>query len=199
MGLATRKRTSIANLRGDMMDFEHRASGTMELATDVIRAIAPHVTFRQWCESLTEERVDEKGVRRPALKVDNKPFKLSDRPAMAWIYDQVPSTREEAFRMTLTLMKCAQVGFTVMEMLVAIYFALKFEPLAIGMFLPDMNLARGKSSLRFMPIVRTVPEAYDRLTADDPTTKERSKGEGNVILLRVQAGAASSDGRGVVR
>ena len=47
------------------------------------------------------------------LKVDGKPFKLDDRPAMAWIYDQVPSALDEAYRLVLVLMKCAQVGFTV--------------------------------------------------------------------------------------
>lgn len=127
----------------------------------------------------------ETGQRRPVLKVDGKPFKLDDRPAMAWIYDQVPSTREEAFRMTLTVMKCAQVGFTVLEMLVAIYFALKFDPIKIGMFLPDMNLARGKSAERFMPIVRCVPDAYARLTDEATNSKERAKGEGNVMIRRM--------------
>jgi hypothetical protein len=47
------------------------------------------VTFRQWCELLGEQ----------GLKVDGKPFKLDDRPAMAWIYDQIPTTREEAYRL----------------------------------------------------------------------------------------------------
>jgi hypothetical protein len=139
-------------------------------------AIPAEMTFRQWCESLAVERFDQHGRVLPALKVDNKPFKLDDRPVMAWIYDQVPSTKAEAFRMTLTIMKCAQVGFTVMEMLIAIYFALKFEPLAIGMFLPSMNLARGKSTLRFMPIVRRIPEAHTRMTGGSG-----SAGEGNVM------------------
>lgn len=178
---------SFDDLRGDIITFQHRAAGTtIDMAADTVRAIAPGVTFRQWCEELSQERVDPiSGAKRPGLKVDGKPFVLDDRPAMAWIYDQVPDTPEKAFRMVLTLMKCAQVGFTVMEMLVAIYFALKFEPLSIGMFLPDMNLARTKSTHRFLPVVRTIPEAYERLTADDPNTKERGKGEGNVMTRRM--------------
>ena len=42
-------------------------------------------------------------------------------------------------------MKCAQVGFSIFEMLWAIYIALKFEPLTVGFYLPDMSLALAKS------------------------------------------------------
>jgi hypothetical protein len=38
-------------------------------------------------------------------------------------------------------MKCAQVGFTVMEILATIYLGLRFAPSTVIMFLPDMNLA----------------------------------------------------------
>lgn len=161
------------------------ASGELDFADGSLTAIEPHVTFREWCNGLAEER-EVDGVRRPGLKVDGQPFRLDDRPAMAWIYDQVPSNRSQAFRMMLVLRKCAQVGFTVLEMLACIYLALKFDPLKVGMFLPDMNLARGKSSERFMPILRTVPEAYERLTQEAAAnSKERSKGEGNVMIRRM--------------
>lgn len=153
-----------------------------------LAVIPEDMTFREWCETLAVERVDPTtGKKRPGLLVDGQPFSLADRPAMAWIYDQLPDTPEKAFRMRLTLMKCAQVGFTVMEMLAAIYFALKFEPLKIGMFLPSIALARGKSSERFMPIVRTVPEAYERLTAAQPNGGGRAGGEGNVLIRRMGA------------
>jgi hypothetical protein len=157
-----------------------------DFADDVVRAIPDGTTFRAWCESLAVERVVN-GRRRVGLKVDGKPFRLDNRAAMAWIYDQVPSTREACFRAKLILQKCAQVGFTVMELLACIYLALRFEPMKVGMFLPDMNLARVKSSIRFMPIVRTIPEAYDRLVQDNAETKERSKGEGNVMTRQMGA------------
>lgn len=153
-----------------------------------LSAIPETMTFRAWCEGLAEDRVDPTtGKRRSGLLVDGQPFSLVDRPALAWVYDQVPSTPTDAFRMRLTLRKCAQVGFTVMEMLAAIYFALKFEPLKIGMFLPDMNLARGKSSERFMPIVRTVPEAYEALTGAQAEGARGRMGEGNVLIRRMGA------------
>jgi hypothetical protein len=145
------------------------------------------MTFRQWVESLAQPRVDpSSGKPLAALKVDGKPFKLDDRPAMAWIYEQVPSTREDAFRSMLILRKCAQVGFTVMEMLATIYLGLKFG-LKVAMFLPSMQLAQGKSAERFMPIVRSIPEAYELLTSQDETTQERPKGEGNVLTRRMGA------------
>ncbi|EDL8063701.1 hypothetical protein CTA21_16240 [Salmonella enterica] len=139
------------------------------------RVLKPGETFRQWCERLAAD----------GLKVDGHPFSLDDRPAMAWIYDQIPSTVQEAFRKTLVLMKCAQVGFTVMEMLAVIYLGLRFQPMTIGMFLPDMGLAGLKSSERFMPIVRTVPDVHRLMTMDDPNGNGRRVGEGNVRTRRI--------------
>jgi hypothetical protein len=131
--------------------------------------IGQHETFLDWCHRLAED----------GLKVDSHPFRLDDRPAMQFIYQMIPSTPEEAFNRTDVIMKCTQVGFTVMEMLAMIYLALKFSPAKIGMYLPDMNLASMKSSERFMPIVRTIPDAY-RLMVDN-TRGMRRGSEGNVL------------------
>lgn len=137
--------------------------------------IAEGVTFKDWCLQLG----------RDGLKVDGKPFQLDDRPAMAWIYDQVPSTEDEAYRLVLVLMKCAQVGFTVMEMLATIYLGIRFGPATVGMFLPDMNLAGLKSTERFMPIVRSVPSVHELMTQDAPDGSGRKTGEGNVNRRRI--------------
>lgn len=137
--------------------------------------IPPEMSFRQWCEKLAAE----------GLKVDSFPFSLENRPAMAWIYDQIPTTIDEAFRKTFVIMKCSQVGFTIMEMLVGLYFALKFEPCKVGLFLPDRSLAAAKSSERFLPIVRSIPKAHARLRAEkiDAEGNSTSKGgEGNVMI-----------------
>ena len=64
---------------------------------DKKEVIPAGMTFRLWCEKLGRE----------GLLVDGKPFTLDDRPAMAWIYDQVPCTEDEAYRYMLVLMKCA--------------------------------------------------------------------------------------------
>lgn len=142
---------------------------------DEKKVIEEGQTFREWCEQLG----------RDGLKVDGKVFTLDNRPAMAWIYDQIPSTREEAYRYVLVLMKCAQVGFTVMEMLATIYMGIKFGPCIVGMFLPDMNLAGLKSSERFMPIVRSVPTVHDLMTQDAADGSGRKQGEGNVNRRRI--------------
>jgi len=133
-------------------------------------AIGDNETLRQWAERLG----------RDGLKVDGKPFSLADRPTLAFVYDQAPSTREEARQAMLMLRKCAQVGFTIFQQVLAIYLALKFEPLVVGVFLPTVALARGISSARFLPIVRTIPEAYERLVAGDG-------GEGNVLMRQMGA------------
>lgn len=149
------------------------AKGKLQLragSTMFEKVIPDGVTFRQWCVQLGEE----------GLKVDGMAFSLDNRPAMAWIYDLIPSTIEEAREQTLVLMKCAQVGFTVLEMLAGIYLALKFDPCKIGMYVPDMKLAGIKSTERFMPIVRTVPAAY-AMMKEDPSGAKRT-GEGNVMV-----------------
>ena len=139
------------------------------------KVIGKDETFRQWCDRLAAE----------GLKVDGKPFTLDDRPAMAWIYDQVPSNIDEAYRMVLVLMKCAQVGFTVMEMLAVIYLGLKFGPATVGMFLPDTNLADIKSSKRFMPVVRTIPSVHQLMTMEAADGSGRKSGEGNVRVRQI--------------
>ena len=150
-------------------------SKTGHKLTDNEAVIGETETFRQWCERLGEG----------GLKVDGKPFTLDDRPAMAWIYDQVPCTREEAYRLVLVLMKCAQVGFTVMEMLATIYLGLKFGPATVIMFLPDMNLAGLKSAERFMPIVRSVPDVHGMMTMEAADGSGTKGGEGNVHRRRI--------------
>lgn len=139
------------------------------------RVIGHNETFRQWCERLAQD----------GLKVDGKPFSLDDRPAMAWIYEQVPSNADEAYRLVLVLMKCAQVGFTVMEMLATIYLGLKFGPATVGMFLPDTNLADIKSAKRFMPVVRTIPSVHKLMTMEAADGSGRKQGEGNVRVRQI--------------
>lgn len=139
------------------------------------KKIEDGVTFREWCEDLG----------RDGLKVDGRAFRLDNRPAMAWVYDQIPSTAEEAYRLILVLMKCAQVGFTIMEMLATIYLGLKFGPCTVGMFLPDQNLADIKSSKRFVPIVRTIPNVHEMMTADAADGSGRKQGEGNVRVRTI--------------
>lgn len=164
-------------------DFRQRIAGIADraIAEFVLQAgydrvaIPEEMGFRAWCEDLA----------RRGLKVDGKPFTLDDRPAMHFIYDLIPGTLEEARGKTVVMMKCAQVGFTVMEMLAAIYMLLKFEPCTIGMFLPDAALAGVKSSVRFLPILRLVPDAYARLTEEDPVTGRRRPGEGNVRTRQI--------------
>lgn len=163
-----------AGLKTALARLEHRTGFRVDPKTE----IAPETTFRAWCEQLAKE----------GLKVDGFPFTLENRPAMQWVYDQIPTTIDEAFKDMLVLMKCAQVGFTIMEMLFAIYAALKFEPCKVGMYLPDRTLAAAKSSERFLPIIRSIPKAYERLTAevlDSEGTSIRSRGEGNVLIRAI--------------
>jgi hypothetical protein len=133
------------------------------LLTASQQIISPDETFRQWCGRLG----------RDGLKVDGRPFRLDDRPAMHFIYDMIPSTLEDAHGRIDVIMKPSQVGFTVMEILAMMYLGLKFSPGKIGFFMPTQLAANNKSNKRFLPIVRTVPRAYELMT-------DESGGEGNV-------------------
>lgn len=142
---------------------------------DTTTVITDGMSFRAWCVKLGDD----------GMKVDGKPFRLDDRPAMAWIYDQIPTTADEAYRYILVIMKCAQVGFTILEILAALYLGLKFGPCTVGMFLPDMNLAGIKSTERFMPIVRSIPEVHKLMTQDAADGTGKKSGEGNVNKRRL--------------
>jgi hypothetical protein len=142
--------------------------------------IPEDMTFRQWCEKLAAD----------GLKIDGKPFRLDNRPALIPIYDMIPSTREEAADLIIVVQKATQLGLTVWEVLANLYMALKFEPLVIGMFMPDQSTASYKSERRFMPIIRSVPQVLKRLThRPDENGKIKRIGEGNV-LTRVMGDSA---------
>jgi len=148
-------------------------------------AIPEEMTFEAWCEKLAAD----------GLKVDGHPFDLHRRPALRHIYRMIPSSLDEARKKTIVVMKGAQVGLTVWEMLANLYIALKFSPLTIGMYLPDMALASYTSSHRFMRFVRTVPMAYKLMVGADnmrdgraPAAKEGNKltrvlGDAQILFL----------------
>ena len=171
-GLARRAVDYSGGLAGAM---ERLQAHTGFVLKEKHKVIPDDMRFSAWCEKLGAE----------GLKVDGKPFTLADRPAMRWLYDLIPLNRAEAFRRTVVLMKCAQVGFTVLEMLATIYLGLKLQPCTVGMFLPSQSLAAIKSTERFMPILRTVPEAYATLTQDAANGQGRTSGEGNVQTRRL--------------
>ncbi|MDU7524418.1 MAG: phage terminase large subunit family protein, partial [Roseomonas mucosa] len=134
-------------------------------------SIPPEMTFREWCEDLA----------RQGMKIDRKPFSLSDRPALIPLYDAIPTTIEEAFQRMLIVMKATQLGLTVWEMLADLYMAKKFSPVNIGMFLPDVPLADFKSQHRFLPIVESAPSLLRELTTKvDEQGNETKIGAGNI-------------------
>lgn len=134
-------------------------------------SIPASMTFREWCADLAER----------GLKVDGHPFTLDDRPSLIELYDQIPCRLEDANRRTLVVMKGAQMGLTVWEMLADLYMAIKFEPLVIGMFVPDQALAADKSDRRFLRLLRTIPDAYNKLIYRRDGDEMRRIGEGNVL------------------
>jgi len=174
-GLGSGNRRARPDFGQGLGDMLARLEARTGFKVDETVTIPDGMSFLDWCQDLG----------RKGMKVDGKPFKLDDRPAMAWIYDQIPTTADEAFRYILVIMKCAQVGFTVMEILSSIYLGIKFGPCTVGMFLPDMNLAGIKSTERFMPIVRSIPAVHQLMTQDAVDGTGKKSGEGNVTKRRL--------------
>lgn len=140
-------------------------------AAGLMNAIPDEMTFRQWCQKLADD----------GMKVDGKPFRLDNRPALVPIYDAIPTSRAEAFRQILVIQKATQLGLTVWEVLANIYMAVKWGPVTIGMFMPDQATASYKSEHRFMRIVRSVPTIYKAMTEAVRGDMKKSIGEGNVL------------------
>lgn len=115
--------------------------------------------------------------------VDGHPFRLDNRRALWELYDQVPSSPEEAFGQTLVLQKSAQMGATVLAMLANLYLAIKFAPCKTLYYLPDRGMAGDLSTTRFMPVVRSIPFAHALITGG-------GKDEGNT-LTRLMPGIGS--------
>ncbi len=161
-------------LLGSMLaELEMRTGFKVEKAE---RAIGEDESFRQWCERLA----------LAGLKVDGKPFKLDDRPALIPIYDAIPTYREQAKGLILVIQKATQLGLTIWEVLANIYMAVKWEPVSIGMFMPAQATAIHKSEHRFMRIVRSAPSLYGILTMGRGVDgKQQKVGEGNVLTRRV--------------
>jgi len=139
-------------------------------------SIPESMTFREWCDDLAKR----------GMKVDRKPFRLDDRPALVPIYDAIPSRPEDAFQHTLVIQKATQLGLTVWEVLADIYMAKKWSPINIGMFLPDVPTAAFKSEHRFMPIIRSVPAIHREMTfRADGDGEKRKVGEGNIMTRQI--------------
>lgn len=145
-------------------------SGQPLARDDPVLRIPPNLGFRDWCALLVGR----------GLKVDGHPFDLSGRRALWEVFDQIPVSIEAAYGRTLVIQKGAQVGATVFEQLVALYFAIKFAPCQCLMYLPDRSMAAYKSANRFLPIVRSVPELHRLLT-------EGAMHEGNVLTRVVKS------------
>jgi hypothetical protein len=99
---------AIADYRSQLIDLLGQAGVKTTAPLD------PHgigdKTFLQWCTWLSSE----------GMQVDGKLFSLAERPALLPVYAAIPSTREEAQGLTITIMKGAQIGLTVWEVLAVI-------------------------------------------------------------------------------
>lgn len=132
------------------------------------RVLRPGERFIDWCQRLAAD----------GLLVDGKPFKLDNRPAMRFLYEQIPASLEEGRKKKIIFLKATQLGFSVFEMLASLYIGLRFPGIGISMFVPTQTLSNEKSKDRFIPMCRSVP-AVAKLMA------KSEDGEGNIRSRRI--------------
>lgn len=147
-------------------------------AHGLLNRIPEELGFREWCEKLATDPSVPPDQR---LRVDGKPFRLDNRPALIPLYDAIPCYAQECYERILVIQKATQLGLTVWEVLANLYMAIKFGPITIGMFLPDQATASYKSEHRFMRIIRSVPSIYKAMTTQRRGGAEKNVGEGNVL------------------
>lgn len=126
--------------------------------------IPKNMKFRDWCD----------WVGSRGLMIDGHRFTLSNRRALWEIYDQIPSSPEDAYKKTLVFQKSSQMGATVMALLAIIYLGIKFAPCKTLYYLPDRGMAGDLSTTRFMPVVRSIPSVHQLITGG-------GKDEGNTL------------------
>lgn len=167
---ATKLQQSAAILRAELAAFASRAGYAKA------GSIPEEMPFRAWCEDLGER----------GLKVDGRPFRLDNRPALIPIYDAIPTTRAEAFQRRLIVQKATQLGLTIWEVLADLYMALKWGPITIGAFMPSQHVAMYKSEDRFMRLVRSAPELRRLVTtAVEEDGSITTVGEGSKTTRRI--------------
>lgn len=138
------------NLRTEWLSQLDRAASAL---AGTERSIAQE-GFVPWVERLASR----------GLKIDGIDFDLKSRTVLREIYLAMPNTPEEAQRSTIVLMKSAQMGASVLGFLHALYMCVAWEPVVIGMFLPDQATALDISQRRFLRVIRAVPDLHRRLT-----------------------------------
>ncbi|TDX09589.1 phage terminase large subunit GpA [Buttiauxella sp. BIGb0552] len=134
------------------------------------RVLRPGERFIDWCERLAAD----------GLLVDGKPFKLDNRPAMRFLYEQIPATLEEGRKKRIIFLKATQLGFSVFEMLASLYVGLRFPGIGISLFVPTQTLSNDKSKQRFIPMCRSVPAVAQLMARSED-------GEGNIRSRRIGA------------
>ncbi|EOM1525899.1 phage terminase large subunit family protein [Salmonella enterica subsp. enterica serovar Bareilly] len=134
------------------------------------RVLRPGERFLDWCERLAKD----------GLLVDGKPFVLDNRPAMKFLYQQIPATLEEGRKKKIIFLKATQLGFSVFEMLASLYVGLRFPGIGISLFVPTQTLSNDKSKQRFIPMCRSVPAVAQLMAASED-------GEGNIRSRRIGA------------
>lgn len=118
-------------------------------------------------------------LERDGILVDGAPFTFRGREALRQIYQLVSDIAEDPYDTTLTVMKGAQTGVTVLLFLLCAYLTIRNPGIKIGTYYPDRTFALDISANRFLPIVRGIKSVYLRLL-------EANAGqEGNVLTRQI--------------
>jgi hypothetical protein len=133
------------------------------------------------------EWVDEKRANR--LKVDGKVFTWDGFEPLRHVYEAISEHR------AVDLIKSAQMGATVLELLANLYRAEVYPGTSHGFYFPTMADVSDLSKIRFRPIARQIGVGQSRPgdNTKDPDTVMAVIHKGSPIYFRYMGGRMSMD------
>ncbi len=139
-----------------------------------LQQIAKEKTFLEWC--------NEAG-----LWIDREAFSLEAFPHLEPIYRAVPYDVDELRGFDATIQKAAQMGGTIVFILLDIYLALRFA-VNVGYYFPDQTTALDFSKIRFLKMVKSNIDLFSLMQDEEGHVDEgsmaiRRLGDSRILFL----------------
>jgi len=148
----------LERVRRNVADY---SDGSSERVESHIKARAKELPFWQWC-------------LEAKLWIDREEFTYDGFSYLKPIYESVPFDQDELRNFDLTVMKAAQMGGSVIMILLQIYILLRFAVTG-GYYFPDQTTALDFSAIRFLKMVRSNPDLLSLMRDVHGFTDEGSK------------------------
>lgn len=166
-----------------LVTYRRPGQSVFNLATGVLDDLFEETrerrTFVEWIDDKRE---------RISLRIDGKLFTWDGFEPLKHVYEAIGSHQE------VDLIKSAQMGATVMELLAVLYRAEEHPGTSHGFYFPTMGDVSDLSKIRFRPIARQLGVGqYGGEAGKDPDTVMAVIHKGSPIYFRYMGGRMSMD------